>query len=64
MEEFTREFEIESAMSFIQSVCERTNISLVPYEVENGKLIIAIEDNTTGQRYGLIRRENEDVKGN
>lgn len=56
MEESVRRNEIEVAMSFIQSMCEQTKIGLIPYQREDGTLMVLIEDATNGKRYAITSK--------
>ena len=45
--------EINSVINIIHSLCEKSEIALVPYKTKNGVYVTGIHDNTTNKTYIL-----------
>ena len=43
--------EINSVINMIQSICEKSKISLVPYKRKNGEYVIGVHDNIIDKTY-------------
>ena len=48
-----REEEIVDVINMVQDLCERYEISLLPYTREDGTQLIIVEDARNGKRYAL-----------
>lgn len=45
--------EINGVINIIQSLCEQSEISLVPYKTKSGVYVTGVHDNTTNKTYVL-----------
>ena len=52
-----RESQISWVMSMIQDLCEKFEISIIPYKRCDGVLMILVEDATNGKQYALKNNE-------
>ena len=43
--------EINGVINIIQSLCEQSEISLVPYKTKSGVYVTGVHDNTTNKTY-------------
>ncbi|XEQ99455.1 hypothetical protein SPX_43550 [Sporomusa paucivorans] len=54
-----RKQEINTVLAFIQNICEKTDIALIPYDL-HGTDVVAIMDNKTGKVYAICRDKEAD----
>lgn len=52
-----RKEELEFAIGAIYSICNEFNMALIPCKTKNGTDCVGIWDNTTGQRFVMIKGE-------
>lgn len=52
-----RATEINFALGLIETICEETEIGLVPYTLKDGRQVIAIHDNQNGKISVMVKKE-------
>ena len=52
-----REIEIQMVMDLIQAMCEKNNISLVPYRLKNGTYVTSVYDHLEDVTYVLTKNK-------
>ncbi len=52
-----RKEEISFIVGMIQEICVDSNISLIPCKTKKGIEYVGILDNTTGEKYAMIKGE-------
>lgn len=50
-----RAAEINFALGLIETICEESEIALIPYTLKNGKQVVAINDNQNGKIYVMAK---------
>lgn len=52
-----RATEINFALGLIETICEESEIALIPYTLKNGQQVVAIHDNTNGKISVMVKKE-------
>lgn len=50
-----RASEINFALGLIETICEESEIALIPYTLKNGQQVVAIHDNQNGKISVMVR---------
>lgn len=54
-----RATEINFALGLIETICEESEIALIPYTLKNGQQVVAIHDNQNGKT--LVMTKNKEA---
>ncbi|MDH2337336.1 hypothetical protein QTH27_12610 [Clostridium perfringens] len=52
-----RATEINFALGLIETICEESEIALIPYTLKNGQQVVAIHDNQNGKISVMVKKE-------
>ncbi|MDU2284092.1 hypothetical protein [Clostridium sp.] len=52
-----RAAEINFALGLIETICEESEIALIPYTLKNGQQVVAIHDNQNGKISVMVKKE-------
>lgn len=52
-----RAVEINFALGLIETICEESEIALIPYTLKNGQQVVAMHDNQNGKISVMVKKE-------